>query len=241
MSVLLARYGPQMSTSSSAHSTAAVAMGTVSDSQSEILRRIRSLHCVDGFDADLTYGNGGFWGEDDLPPPPIRLDIEPLVEGVTQADSRSLPMDDGSLSSVVFDPPFLTYVRSGREGNGGMVMARQFGGYWRYDELAEHYQSSLSEIARVLKPGGIAVFKCQDIVHNHRLHATGANVIDWAANVNLRLLDLFILTANHRLPSPNRAGVQRHARIHHSYFIVLQSVRSEEVPAGRGTRPGGDH
>lgn len=29
----------------------------------------------------------------------------------------------------------------------------------------------------------------------------------------------------HRLPSPNRLGVQRHARIFHSYFLVLQKLK----------------
>ena len=36
------------------------------------------------------------------------------------------------------------------------------------------------------------------------------------------LADLFVLPAKHRLPSPNRAGTQKHARIFHSYFLVLE-------------------
>lgn len=39
-----------------------------------------------------------------------------------------------------------------------------------------------------------------------------------------RLLDLFVLSAKHRLPSPNRVGIQKHARIFHSYFLVLERI-----------------
>jgi len=113
-------------------------------------------------------------------------------------------------------------VRSGRDGNGSMVMAKRFGGYWRYDELEAHYRGTLREAARVLRRKGIVVFKCQDIIHNHRMHATHINVVKWAAEHGFRLRDLFILGGGGKLPSPNRAGKQRHARISHSYFLVLE-------------------
>ena len=102
-----------------------------------------------------------------------------------------------------------------------MVMAKRFAGYWKYAELEQHYRHTLREAQRVLKPGGVMVFKCQDIIHNHKMHCTHANVLLWAAAEGFRLVDLFVLPAKHRLPSPNRAGTQRHARIFHSYFIVL--------------------
>ena len=189
--------------------------------QSDILRSIQELHCPNGFDVDLTYGNGAFWKN--ATRPQWCFDIDPQAPEVVEACSTNVPLPDQSVSSVVFDPPFLTYVRAGREGNGGMIMARRFAGYWRYDELETHYKNTLAEAKRILKNKGVLVFKCQDIVHNHRLHCTHANVIQWASAYGFRLLDIFILLAKHRLPSPNRAGKQRHARIFHSYFIVLVS------------------
>lgn len=190
--------------------------------QSEILRGIMQLHCPAGFDCDMTYGSGGFWK--DLPSPRFRFDISPQVSGVEKACSTMLPLEAGSLSSVVFDPPFLTYVRAGRTGNGKMIMAKQFSGYWRYDELEDHYRHTISEAYRVLRSGGVMVFKCQDIIHNHKMHCTHANVIHMAEIEGFRLLDLFVLPAKHRLPSPNRAGTQKHARIFHSYFLVLRKA-----------------
>lgn len=195
---------------------------SISDNQEEILKNIRDLHCGGKFDCDCTFGNGAFYK--DISHPAICLDIEPLFPFVEKACSTKMPIDDASIESLVFDPPFLTYVRAGRTGNGNMAMAKRFAGYWSWDELTAHYVDTLKEASRVLKKGGKLVFKCQDIVHNHRLHATHIWVHNWAAQFDLRLLDLFVLTAKHRMPAPNRAGKQKHARIFHSYFLVFKKI-----------------
>ena len=193
---------------------------SVSCDQQEILSWIRALHCPDGFDVDASYGNGQFWRG--ATPPPRRFDLDPTLAGCETASSDALPIEAGSVKSIVFDPPFLTYVRAAREGNGAMVMARRFAGYWRYDELETHYRASLREFSRCLPRKGIVVFKCQDIIHNHRMHATHINVVSWGSEHGFRLKDLFVLTAKHRMPRPNRKGPPQHARIFHSYFLVLE-------------------
>jgi len=192
---------------------------SVSESQREILESIQRLHCPEGFEADATYGNGAFWNG--LTEPKYKFDITPLKGGVIEADSRLLPLEPCSIGSLVFDPPFLTYVRNGREHKGGAVaMSKRFGGYYRYEELEDHYQESISEAYRVLRKGGRLVVKCQDIIHNHKMHSTHVRVIQWAEMEGFRLLDLFVLSAKHRMPSPQK-GTQRHARIFHSYFLVF--------------------
>lgn len=202
---------------------AEVVVRSVYENQDDLLRGIMALHKIERFDVDLTYGNGGFYKN--FPHPVHKFDIEPLSTGVVKADSAHVPLPDDSVESVMFDPPFMTYVRAGREGNGSMRMAQRFGGYWTYGELTEHYTGTLDEAARILRPRGLLVFKCQDIVHNHRLHATHVNVVQWAQDRGFRLKDFFILAANHRLPRPNRRGPQQHARIFHSYFLVLERGR----------------
>lgn len=197
--------------------------------QDEILDAIERLHCPGGIECDLTYGNGGFWRR--RPAPALRFDLTPLAPGVIAADSTALPLVDAAISSAVFDPPFLTYVRAGRAHKAGAVtLTARFGGYYTYGELEAHYRGTLAECRRVLKPRGKLVFKCQDIIHNHRMHCTHANVIAWATIAGFRLLDLFVLAARHRMPSPQK-GVQRHARIWHSYFLVFerQAARSESA------------
>jgi hypothetical protein len=194
--------------------------------QHEILASIRELHLGgEMYEADITYGNGSFWQAEQ---PPLCFDKQPLAPHVVEADSTALPVGTATLRSVVFDPPFLTYVRAGREGNGRMAMARRFAGYWTYGELETHYRGTLAEVSRVLRHKGLAVVKCQDIVHNHRLHCTHASVIQWAAAEGLRLVDLYVLGARHRLPAPNRNGVQKHARIFHSYFLVFRKMGATE-------------
>lgn len=205
---------------------APVLVKSVSDSQSEILHWIQDLHCPDGFECDVTYGHGKFYT--DIAPPRLRFDIEPQVCGVVRADSRLLPLPAGSVGSVVFDPPFLTYVKNGRaHKNGAVAMASRFGGYYTYAELEDHYHESISEASRIIRDGGKLIVKCQDIVHNHRLHATHQRVLEMARMEGFRLLDLFILLGKNRMPGP-QSGQQRHARVWHSYFLVF-----EKVPAGR--------
>lgn len=185
------------------------------------------LYAPEGFEADISYGNGAFYK--DIKQPTYKYDINPQLDGVTEACSTNIPHKDASLSSIVFDPPFLTYVRQGREGNGNMIMAKRFSGYWRYDELETHYKNTLKECGRVLKKDGIIVFKCQDIIHNHKMHCTHANVINWGKESGFELLDLFVLGASHRLPAPNRQGKQKHARVFQSFFLVLQKKFSKPI------------
>lgn len=201
---------------------------SVSYDQDYIIKSIMELCGIEQFDADLTYGNGGFWKN--LPPPKIKFDLDPQTVDTIQANSMALPLGQDCMDSLMFDPPFLTYIKAGREHNS--VMGKRFSGYWRYDELEMHYRGTLFEANRVLRKGGIFVIKCQDIIHNHKMHCTHANVINWAEGM-FRLKDLFVLPAKHRMPMPeSKTGTKRkqqHARIHHSYFLVFEKIKGRDT------------
>lgn len=194
---------------------------SVSYDQDYIIKSIMHLCGLERFGADLTYGNGGFWK--DLPQPFMKFDIDPQTEDTVKANSMAIPMQANTLGSIMFDPPFLTYIKQGREHDS--IMGKRFSGYWRYDELEEHYRGTIKEAHRVLWSKGIFVIKCQDIIHNHRMHATHINVVNWAQGM-FRLKDMFVLAAKHRMGIPPTIGhakkVQRHARVHHSYFMVFE-------------------
>lgn len=198
---------------------------SLSDNNNEILKNIRDLYCPEGYECDLTYGNGSFWKE--LGDPPYCYDITPLKSHVMQGDSRHIDLPNNSLTNIVFDPPFLTYIKNGREHNNKMIMSSRFGGYYSYNELEEHYNSSILEMYRLLKDKGKMIFKCQDIVHNHEHHSTHTKVINYSLSVGFKLLDLFILGSNHRLKFP-QVGKQRHARIYHSYFLVFEKRKGRK-------------
>lgn len=197
---------------------------SVYDSQDDILKSIITLYCPDGFECDMTYGNGSFWRN--IPRPQYCFDISPQKPEAVQACSMQLPFSAGSLNNCVFDPPFLTYIKNGRDHQGGGVaMSARYGGCYSYDELEDHYRHTISEAWRVLKDNGFFVFKCQDIIHNHRMHCTHYNTIMMAEIEGFTLRDLFVLVAKNRMPSPQK-GTQRHARIWHSYFLVFQKKKS---------------
>ena len=191
---------------------------SISNCQEEILNSIKYLHCPNGFECDITYGKGNFYKNTQKPK--HCFDIEPLCDNVIKSDSRLLPLKKASVASVIFDPPFLTYIRKGREGNGSMALAKQYGGFWSYEELQDYYRDTISEVYRIIKKKGIFVIKCQDIIHNHKMQSTHTNVINMADIEGFKLKDNFILLANKRMPSPQK-GKQRHARIFHSHFLVF--------------------
>lgn len=192
------------------------------ESQDEILKSIIHLYCHDGFECDMTYGNGSFWRN--IQRPKYCFDISPQKPEAIQACSMGLPVESNSLNNCVFDPPFLTYIKNGRDHKGGSVaMSSRYGGYYSYSDLEDHYRHSISEAWRILKHKGVFVFKCQDIIHNHKMHCTHYKTIMMAEIEGFRLIDLFVLIAKNRMPGPQK-GIQRHARIWHSYFLVFQKI-----------------
>lgn len=191
---------------------------SISYNQHEIIENIIKLHIPKGeIDIDCTFGNGSFYSKG-IKRPFHCFDIDPLFDYVKKHSSCSMPIHSNTVNSIIFDPPFLTYIKKGREHNS--IMGKRFSGYWAYSELEEHYSKTIKEAHRVLNKKGILIIKCQDIIHNHKLHATHINITNWADTL-FRLKDLFILNAKNRI-GHNRK--QQHARVYHSYFMVLEKI-----------------
>lgn len=194
---------------------------SVYQDQSEILEAITSLYGIDRLCVDMTYGNGSFYKK--LDSPKFIFDSDESLHKPVTAFSYNLPLPTNSVDSLIYDPPFLTYIKQARDHNS--IMGKRFGGYWSYEELQSDYTKTIIEAYRVLKKKGIMIVKCQDIIHNHKMHCTHANIINWCEGY-FRLKDLYILPAKSRMPIPATKGVkpkkQKHARIFHSYFLVFE-------------------
>jgi hypothetical protein len=196
-------------------------ISTVSSDQHEILNYIQWLY-LDGqrYDCDPTYGAGKFyhkgkWHRDSVPEPVHKFDIAPQSADVQQADCRDLPFTGATLRSIVFDPPFIHAM--GKDS----IIGQRFADQRSQHTLRAFYLAALVEFYRILKPKGILVFKCQDIVESGKQVFNHCHIWQMATGLGFVEKDLFILVAKSRIIGHNHHE-QQHARKHHSYFWVFE-------------------
>lgn len=195
---------------------------SVSSNEDDILLGIMRLHNAGSvFCADVTYSVGGLY-RGSVPAPPLKFDIAPKVEGVGRADVCSLPIETGSIRSVVFDPPFMFNPHGSAKNNKANVRYTMFP---TWADLERTYKGALAEFWRVLVPGGIVAFKCQDYT-DAKTTMTHCLVYQWAAEAGFYAKDIFIRYRDHG-PAYNPALRQKHARKFHSYWWVFQRQRGK--------------
>lgn len=191
---------------------------SLSFDQTKILKDIIRLYLAgQAFDADVTYSKGVFWKR--LPEPKLKFDIAPQAEDVIEASADDLPLDDNSLQSLMFDPPFIP----SKSNVPGKIKAR-FSSFKNQDEMWGFYERALCEFWRVLAPRGILVVKCQDTVSSGKNIMSHYHVERAAYELGFECLDLFILGNRSILMSPNMRN-QQHARKSHSFMFVFQKPK----------------
>jgi hypothetical protein len=198
---------------------------SVYDTNKEMISNIMNLYKIDQFDLDCTYSKGTFWKG--LPEPKIKSDLTPVNDTIIQANSENLPFDSGSMSSIMYDPPFVICGKTYKENkNGSSVIAKRFEGYETFGELKSNYYNSLKELYRVCKDDGLLVFKCQDTISSGKNHFTHAMIMNMAQEIGFYPKDLFVLLAKMRINSfGGRWNKQEHARKYHCYFWVFQKIK----------------
>lgn len=202
------------------------AVKSISYDQSEIISNILKLHVPGGrIDCDPTFSTGAFYNGTGIDDPVLRYDISPQVEDVCQADARHLPLDDSSISCMMFDPPFLaTTGQSLSEGTGNRIN-RRFSVFPDEQSLHRFYRDALREAHRILKPGGILIFKCQDKTSSGKQYFSHVFIMNEAVKTGFYPRDLFILLAKNRLIADWQKKNQKHARKFHCYFWVFEKSR----------------
>ena len=195
---------------------------STSYSQEEIIQNILSLHCNGkDIDCDPTYSKGNFYKK--INKPKYRFDLVPQDAGTMQADCRKLPLEDGSIETLMFDPPFV--ISQGPslsvEKKGRNIISSRFSSFESPTRLYEFYTESLIEFYRVLKDKGVLIFKCQDTVSGGKQYLSSWFIIAKAVELGYYPKDIFILLAKNRLIS-GKIKKQQHARKYHSYFLVFE-------------------
>lgn len=189
---------------------------SVFKTDSEILKAISDIHLKgQWFDLDCTYSKGVFYK--DIQQPKLKSDIIPLYNDVIQADSQELNfVEDNSLNSIVFDPPFL--FRNRKALNKDKICAR-FSYFKSHEELLDMYKKSMVAINKKLKKGGILAFKCQDM-SDGKFYCTHNDIINFATNNGFILKDIIIKATTQKL---QRDAKQQNcvAKVH-SYWLILK-------------------
>lgn len=196
---------------------------SISYDQSEIIKNILKLHVPNGrIDCDPTYSIGAFYNATGIEAPLLKFDIKPQAEGVIKADARCLPLENESISCVMFDPPFLATKGKSLEEKHGNKINLRFGVYPDEQSLHLFYADAIKEMYRILKPNGILIFKCQDKVSGGKQYMSHVFVMNKAVETGFYPKDLFVLLAKNRLIADWQVRNQKTARKFHSYFEVFQ-------------------
>lgn len=172
---------------------------------------------------DVTAGLAVFWKQ-----VKVRVamsDIAPRAPGTVQADCRALPYASGTVDVAVLDPPYQPMHGDPRRSFGvGNTYASGATGLQTISDVLGLYEAGISELARVLRPGGRAMVKCQDMTYNHRLHLVHLDVLRMMAAAGIDLADMLVLVNTSRMPQPTR----RQQRAHRSHSCLLIGVRCGE-------------
>lgn len=201
--------------------------------QEEIIENILTLHSKNKrIDVDATYSTGVFYRSGRIAQPRFKFDIRPQAEGVIKGKSSRICLDDNSMNTLIYDPPFIVN-RDKKDYN--LKMINRFGCYKTMDALKKDYRKSLQEFQRVLKVGGIVIFKCQDLMHSGTNHMISDWIVTTAKRIGLKPVDKLILLSNNRIV--NKAFTQRIARKYHSYFLVFKKTRECSNKKSSGIQP----
>ena len=191
---------------------------SVNDNQPNLIKDILALYCPNGIDLDPTYSKGNFYKS--IEQPRLKSDLFPQSSDVIGSDAAQLWLEDSSISSIMFDPPFVAgHTKEKPTG----IIGERFHGFRYVPDLWEWYDKCLTEFHRVLKKDGVLIFKCQDTISSGKQWLSHVHIINKAEEIGFYSKDLFILTAKSRIIGHNHQN-QQHARKFHSYFLVLEKT-----------------
>ena len=187
-------------------------------SDEEILKALSDIHLKGNwYDLDCTFSKGNFYKN--IKEPKLKSDLTPLRKDVIGSNSSSLQfVNNKSLKSIIFDPPFLF---RNRKSSNNDKMSKRFTFFKSYEDVIEMYTKSLTCFRKKLQKGGYVFFKCQDMTDG-KFYDTHTDTIRIAKDIGFILKDIAIKV--------NKTKLQRDAKQQncvakvHSYWLVLKSL-----------------
>jgi hypothetical protein len=169
----------------------------------------------------VAYGRGTFWTKTDIKRfKLLRSDLR-AVSKEQRHDFRNLPYENGTLDTVVLDPP---YVHDG----GTNLTARQYRNgttTGNHRALIELYKQGMSEAVRTLKPGGQLWIKCKDEIESGSQRWSHIEIYNLAISLGMFARDLFVLIPASQ--TSTRWENQYHARKNHSFLWIMERPRRD--------------
>jgi len=193
---------------------------SINTSETQILRDIKKLHLKnEQIEIDTTYNIGAMYKDVEELKPKIKTDKTYYPEINIIMNIKNIPLRNESISSVMYDPPFLC--RTGQAKNRDKT-AERFGYYTSREEQLNEYQKAIGEIQRVLKPCGIVIIKIGDMKGN-KYYSSHVDIINMLTEKKLAVIDIFIKI---RVRDQNKKNEnQRVAKQMHTFFIIAKKKR----------------
>ncbi len=189
---------------------------SVFENEQELLRAITDIHLQGQvIDCDPMYFKGNFY-KDGIIKPKYIFDLNPQVPECQKADATNLPLEAGSLASIILDPPFLFGIHGKTKD---YYSSKTHTIFKDFDELYLCYEGIIKEAYRLLKKKGILIFKCQDYTDSETT-MTHVHAYHLATLQGFYAKDLAILVKTNKVYNGNTT--QRHLRKIHTYFWVFQ-------------------
>lgn len=169
---------------------------------------------------DATVNAGRFWRGSSRPV--IGLDIEPRHRPAIVADNCALPLRDGCLDVVVYDPPHIPNQGKDRQKDFntrfGLVLKSSRENGYNFSHL---YLPFAKEAYRVLQEEGVLLCKIADYVHNHRLQWAHIQFIQAATAAGFFPCDCIVKTRKGPIIDP-KWQTAHHARRQHAYWLIFR-------------------
>ena len=156
----------------------------------DLIADVARLGYLDGLVLDPTFGRGKWWTRWE-PDALVATDLDPRGQGgVVAADFRRLPFADSTFDAAAFDPPYVSV--GGRKTTGLPDYHDRYG----IDDapttpagVQAQIDAGLAEMARVVRPRGHVLVKCQDYVSSGRLQPGTHWTLSTALGLGMDLVD----------------------------------------------------